>query len=760
VRASSSSRSKKSEWQCHGRGDLCRVPFLVTTFRAFRAAGISAISAAFIVLLAVCLVGTAVADQTVTLGAREFGAKSPAAPMREAFNAARRRAAATTPAWATSTEDLSAWGPALVFPLLGSGLPNDTVLALAAQLEPNATAPELIWRTVGLYAAKSRVPFDDTPKLRAAVRRNLKAINRAAHDINTFAEARELKGWGPAGLGAWVAYLDLLFRDYFELGRPGADPWNADGLKIVNDLLARARLPDGKGFRAGPRNDELRLWPNALMLYALTKAYENEELVKYEDAAVALVESLDVLRDHSGAYFSDVAKTDMDARANAYLAGGLLRLAKDTGDAAYQERALGVLRWLTRGPGAATLAQTAALETHVGYLILLADSLATQPMENILDRRPMRISTAPATPLPVGDLRPADFRYKDMFDGVLETLSNHLPRQDGDFAYDYGDSPGYAAEVLLSAHQDDVAREVLGREQTLLSWPRPRNLEEMSFGARGFFAVLDRPEAFPHDGAEAALRRYVLFSGVLAMADRYYMDTIDWLTGGGGYGYGPTVIGAQIADSQLTFARVFPDDRVGWLIDPATVGRQLVDTAGTQAWDEPRHVYRVRPGDDNVWLLPNAMMVLALLKVHDMTGDAAYLARAEAVTQGLEPLWDAKHGAYFASSTQTGPDGYLSLSTNSYTALAFYRLAIATSKQPYRERAQSILDFIQRDLYSDGVVYHHFYRGRRAAGDIWCSGCNWRVLSVLREVAQENGGLPAAPEHTHSIVDKSIADSR
>ncbi len=683
------------------------------------------------------------ADITVTLGTRTFAAHSPAAPLHEAFDEARRRAAATTGAWSSSPDDLAAWGPALIFPLLGSGLPSDTVVALASSLEAKDVAPLLVWRTLGLYAAKSRVPFDDTAAMRAAVDRNLEKINRAAGDIHTFAAARDLAELGPTGLGAWVAYLDLLYREYWNLGDPGARAWNGTGLELIDDLLTRAPLPDGKGFRFAADQDGLTLWPNALMLYALNQAYENEEAVRYESAALDTAAAVEALRDKDGAYFSTAEHSDKSPRANAYLAGALLLLAKNTGDESYRHRALGILHWLASNANAALLARDAGLEAHLGYLLVLADSLATQPMENILGRRPMRDSVAEPPELPLDELRPADFRYRAMFDGVLDTLMNHLPSEQGDFAYDYGDAPGYATNVLLAAHQNEAAAAVLQREQKLLGWPRPRNFDEISFGATAFFAALAQPDAFPPERAEAALRRYVLLSGTFAIADRYYMDWVDWFTGGGGYDYGPTVIGAQIAESQLLFAQTFPQQRVGWLVDPAAVGRALVDTAGRQVWDDAAHVYRARPGSDEVWLLPNAMMILALLQTRTVTGDAAYLERAEAVASGLDPLWDDKRGAYSASSTQIGADGYLSLSTNSYAALAFHRLAAATGKQPFEERAQSILDFIQRDLYSDGVIYHHVYRGRRAAGDIWCSGCNWRVLSILREVAAPAQAPPA-----------------
>ncbi|HUI27237.1 MAG TPA: hypothetical protein VL403_14235 [Candidatus Kryptonia bacterium] len=693
-----------------------------------------------IVPLCVLLVGSftvvARADQTVSLAAREFAGGSPVAALREPFASARRRAADTTAAWTSASDDLPAWGPALIFPLLGAGLSSDTVNALAASLQDSDPAPKLVWRTLGLYAAKSRVPFDDTPSLLAAVNRNLGTINRAARDIDAFVDARELKAWGPVALGAWVAYLDLLFRDYWDLGNPGAESWNGDGLKIVDDLITRARLPDGKGFRSELRSDELQLWPNALILYALIKAYESEELVKYESAAIDAAQALEALRGADGAYFSAADRSAVDPHANAYLAGALLLLAKDTGDAAYQQRALGIMRWLAAGPGAAWLARDAGLETHLGYLIMLADSLAAQKMENIVGRRPMRTGVAPGLP-DLAQLRPADFRYRAMFDGVLETLLNRLPRTAGDFAYDYGDAPGYATEILLAAHRADPAREVLHREQALLAWPRLRDFDEVSFGADAFFAAIDQPDVLPREQSEAALRRATFFSGALAIADRYDMDLVDWLTGGGGFDYGPTVIGAQIAHVQLRFAQTFPGQRVGWLIDPLSVGRALVNTADTVAWDESHRVYRARPNDDTIRLLPNAMMILALVQLNAITNEPGHLERAESVADGLTPLWDQASGGYFASSGQVGPGGYLSLSTNSYAALALHRLAVATGKVRYETRVHAILDFIQRDLYADGVAYHHFYRGHRSAGDIWCSGCNWRVLSVLREVMSE-----------------------
>lgn len=646
-------------------------------------------------------------------------------------------AAATTPVWRSVEGDLAAWGPALIFPLLDTSVPTNVVLGLAAPLAADGTAPQLMFRTLGLYAAKSRVPFADTPALMQAINRNLGTLEHATADLETFAGGPGMDGWGSIGAGAWLAYLELLYGDYGELGNPGATRWTADGLRIVDELQLRGRMPDGKGFRADPRADQLTLWPNVLMLYALVQAYENAEQVKYESAALATAAVVDTLRAADGGYSSSAAQVDKDVRANAYLAGALLLLWKDTGETHYRERALGILHWLG---GAAGTTNDAALRAHVAYLILLADSLSTQRFENLLGRRPMRVTSeldapsAKAIDELAQRLRPADFRYRTVFDAVLHTLLEHAPQAGGDFAYDYGDAPGYATRVLLDGGDRTIAPQIIQREERLLSWPRPRDFGEISFGADALLAAIDHPDATDAAAAQRSLRRYVLLSGGLAFLDRYYFDWLDWFTNGGGFANGPTVLGAQVAATHLRLAEQSADQSVMGLIHPLAVGRALIDGAGRQAWDAGRQVYRARPEDDTVWLLPNVMMIADLLQAQRLTGDAAYMTRAEEVAVGLNALWDDARGTYFASSTQMGDDAYESLSTNTYAALALLRLFATTQKPAHRERALRVFDFITHDLYADGIFYHHLARGRRATGDIWCSGCNWRMLSALMEL--------------------------
>ena len=623
-----------------------------------------------------------------------------------------------------------------MFGSLEASVDAGSVTDLAAPLQAEAIAPRLAFRSLGLYAAKSRVPFTDTPALRQALDRNLRTLARAIGDAQSVASTPGLSEWGSIGTTAWVAYLELLYRDYFDLGNADAVTWNTAGIRLVEELLANGRLPSGTGFRRTAREDELRLWPNALAIHALVKAYENAELVKYESAAIDAAAALEALRSPQGSYYTTAARTESDPRANAYLAGAFLLLFKDTGDTQYLDRALGIVRWLI---GPASAAADAALSAHVAYVLLLADSLAVPGAERILGRRPMQNDDGAVPPSAVdamaARLRPADFRYRAMFDGILHTLVAHEPASAGDFAYDYGDAPGYAATVLLEAGDRHLAPQIVQREAALLAWPRPRDFDEISFGAEALLGALDHPDVAGAAAAATALHRYLALSSGLAVLDRYYFDWLDWLTNGGGFEYGPTVLGAQIAATQLRYAAHFPGRAILAAIQPLAIGMRLLDGADGAAWDAAHQIYRARPNNDEIWVLPNAMMILDLVAAQQLTGDSRYLTRAQQVATGLEAVWDARRGAYFASSGQMGEGAYESFSTNSYAALAFLRLAGATPSALYRERALRVFDFIARDLYANGIAYHHVFRGRRAAGDIWCPGCNWRVLAALMELA-------------------------
>jgi uncharacterized protein YyaL (SSP411 family) len=191
------------------------------------------------------------------------------------------------------------------------------------------------------------------------------------------------------------------------------------------------------------------------------------------------------------------------------------------------------------------------------------------------------------------------------------------------------------------------------------------------------------------------------------------------------------VINAQIAALHAAAAPRFEGQPIGYLVDPASTAHRLIQGVDREVWSDSQQVYLARVKGGGAELLPNAMMIIALVRLAQLTHDSSLLERAEQVVGGLQVLWDEERGAYAATQDRRGVDGYFSLSTNTYAAEALFALAAARDEIDHRRRARQILRFILRDLYADGVLYHHVDHGRRAAGDIWCSGCNWRTVRLV-----------------------------
>ena len=54
-----------------------------------------------------------------------------------------------------------------------------------------------------------------------------------------------------------------------------------------------------------------------------------------------------------------------------------------------------------------------------------------------------------------------------------------------------------------------------------------------------------------------------------------------------------------------------------------------------------------------------------------------------------------------------------------------------TGEEAYVDKAREVMAFLMEDLYQEGIVYHHVYKGAACRGDIWCPGCNFRLLVYL-----------------------------
>ncbi len=558
---------------------------------------------------------------------------------------------------------------------------------------------------------------------------------------------------GPTELTALLAWSNLLYRDFWDWPSDTLYAYPGVGLELLEGVREKALDGEMGCYLARPWDHRIDIPSNAWMILSLMKAFENEELTPYQNGAEDAAAALEALwDDEQGGYFSPAAPLG-DAKTlaeNNLAVTALLALYKNLGEALYLDRAektltfiadrlyrdgrlFGALRngVLEEGEG-----WSAGENFHFLYNVLLAEGLTSGTCRNMLGRRPMHCGDHP---LP-GDTHPGQSRpgYPEAFDAILETVLYAVPWRDGDMLYDYGDMPGYASWVLFDLAREtgqeeyaEVATAVADRIVRLIHENLIYHLTEISFGGYSLFA------AKRHYGAERPvyeeeLNRILGLAAFLARIDGYYLDTLDRLTGGGSYGYGATVLTAQVA-YQLFLSRYYPPDsfRPGW-DEYAETALKMVEAANREAWDEEGGYYYKSPDEPEIYLMADGYMVYTLVEAYRYTGDPEHLDRARRVVAAMvRILGDSDAGGFYAMPPALPSLGYKSLSTNSYAFKACALLYHATGEPEYLDMARSVIDFLLDDLYKGGVVYHHVYEGLACTGDIWCPGCNFRILQYM-----------------------------
>jgi len=151
--------------------------------------------------------------------------------------------------------------------------------------------------------------------------------------------------------------------------------------------------------------------------------------------------------------------------------------------------------------------------------------------------------------------------------------------------------------------------------------------------------------------------------------------------------------------------------------------------------------YRFAPAEDRDHFYPNVMMMLVLGRLNELTGEAAYLDRAEGLYEAVQPLKysyrPGYHSPYSAELMGATTDDYSTLSVHNYFSLAMIQLHILTGEQVYLDEAVEILEgFIHGYLYqpSEHILVHHWMDGAIAQPthvEYFCSGCNLQYLYVL-----------------------------
>jgi len=220
------------------------------------------------------------------------------------------------------------------------------------------------------------------------------------------------------------------------------------------------------------------------------------------------------------------------------------------------------------------------------------------------------------------------------------------------------------------------------------------------------------------------------------------------LESSGKYGstYGPTTMTAALALLNLQYAVYLGGARRA---DRVQAAGSLLEGVRSKAFDGERYLFA--PDEERLHLYSNVMTLLALGRMHEATGDPKHLDAAREAYAAIQPLKDDEKGSYHSpySAEYMGAtsDDYQTLSSQNYTAMALLVLHERTGEAVYLDEAKAVLDFSRSWLYDSdqGKLLHHWMDGRIALPDdpeYFCSGCNLQYLYVvwyLRERATTGG---------------------
>lgn len=175
-----------------------------------------------------------------------------------------------------------------------------------------------------------------------------------------------------------------------------------------------------------------------------------------------------------------------------------------------------------------------------------------------------------------------------------------------------------------------------------------------------------------------------------------------------------------------------------------TVGTalRLLDSIKEHAFDVDGPRYLFSPDDKRAYTYPNPIMILGLTLLHQLTGDPSALTEAEGIFGWLQNMKDEERGGYWtpyvnAVRQQPYKLNIKSLSAQNYVLFACLYLYRFTRNKWYLKEMKSLLDFIERDLYYNGLLWHDVEDGKRAdmnSPEPYCIGCNLMTLFLLLEI--------------------------
>ena len=208
---------------------------------------------------------------------------------------------------------------------------------------------------------------------------------------------------------------------------------------------------------------------------------------------------------------------------------------------------------------------------------------------------------------------------------------------------------------------------------------------------------------------------------------------LEWADKGLGFATGVAVIFPQLLTpfvlDPVVVVGVAADldfDLYGVTLDPRYLqwGLAAMDVAEKRFWNEHAGYY-----GDRLWDWPEATMLMALAAAYRLIGSPVYRQRAEALIHTTDrELWDSIDLGYYGHDPVI--EHSKALSGNNIFARAMLDWYEVTGDSFYWERTIDILAFVEKVLYHDRIIWHHWTATEGCAKE-FCTGCNLMTLGNI-----------------------------
>jgi hypothetical protein len=357
-----------------------------------------------------------------------------------------------------------------------------------------------------------------------------------------------------------------------------------------------------------------------------------------------------------------------------------------------------------------------------------------------------------------------DFQFQSEFDAIFKNLNNNFWSEDGNWEGDMmGDATAFAPPILFQMGIENNDPALLEKARKTTEW-------EFNAIGQALQSILSGGTPAAADGTDALIdalfggpglvegyrytgeNKYLMLAGLGLSGGSEVLSlppsTLGMIFNSGpvagftsafaGKGFSSPVTAVATLLSAIVAHTDFELYRASGIEKYKTYGKDLLDRVEQYYWNPDLGYYGAALPD--LWDWAIGTMIMSLARGYQLTGEAVYLDRAEALVETTdERMLDPDRGGYFAGDKSASSGK--SLSGNNIFIWAFLNMFEATGNPEYLERARKVIGFIlSRDMYEKGMIYHHWIRPHGEGdsfhwsdqppgrADYYCTGCNFMSL--------------------------------